>query len=215
MNRTRHDSSLSDQPPSEYYISRKYRQRSSKRKTIVYLSLALGLETLVLLFAIIALAANQNKQEELQQANAELTAQLAQTQPALENLKSELNALIQAKLPNLIKLELDKVIPIEKNGVKNVNFTVTGTSIKKQYEYKLTFENRGLTPIFPMVDIVLFNRSGIQVGIAQVGINERGERTSLAIDKGETRSYSAAIHFNQEDSEPEYFLIRAPLNGHL
>lgn len=215
MNQIRNDSSANNQQPAGYYMPRRYQQRSSKRKIIIYLSLALGLETLILLFALIAVAASKNQQEEIVQINEDLTTQLAQTQPELERLKGELNALIQAKLPNLTKLELDKVIPIEKNGVKNVNFTVTGTSLKKQYEYKLTFENRSLTPIFPMVDIVLFNRTGIQVGIAQVGINDRGERTSLAIDKGETRSYSAVINFNQEGSEPEYFLIRAPEHGHL
>ncbi|MFA5984472.1 MAG: hypothetical protein WC782_10695 [Methylococcaceae bacterium] len=209
MRLSKNPSNLQSDVDQEYnHPPRRYQRRSSKRKIIIYLCLALALETLTLISTVIVSGSHQKENYELKRLNDLQLAELESLRPELAKLRTELDSLIQSRLPHLTKLEFDQIIPINQDNVKNINFTLAGTAEKKQYEYKLTLENRSLSAIFPQIDIVLFNRAGIQVGIAQIGIDEHGTRTSVAVDKGETRSYTSIIPLNQNHTEPEYFIVR-------
>jgi hypothetical protein len=68
-------------------------------------------------------------------------------------------------------------------------------------------QNDTLSVIHPMVEILLFNDIGIQIGLAQVEHTDASTMTGrAALDPGEVRSFTAAIDLVREE-QPHYFLL--------
>ena len=133
--------------------------------------------------------------------------ELQQLRPQVEKLRKEVTALTESRLPGLRRLELDKVLVLNQAYVKNVVFTVSGKGDDLKYEYKMTARNASLNLVHPQVDILFFDRLGIQVGISRIGVNKEGAPTLDILERGESRSYSQNIALNGEN-RPEYFRLR-------
>jgi hypothetical protein len=193
----------------EYYGNHHHggRHRSTRTKLIVALSAGLVIETALLaaIFARMGYAEKENA--DLIQAEKKQAEELQVLRPAVQKLREEVTALAQMRLPDLQPLEFDKVITLDKHYVKNIVFSVAGKGDDKHYEFKLVTHNNTLNLIHPQIDILFFDRVGIQVGGARVGVQKDGTPTLDMLDRGETRSYSAAVELN-DNARPEYFRLR-------
>ena len=120
----------------------------------------------------------------------ELKSQLTQS-------KDELEKLIKGRLPAVMKLVPDQVLTVNKDFIKNIVFTVLTQNDSKHYEYKLVVENLSHKIIVPKFRLLIFDKSGVQIGMDQV---LRGEELA----PGESRSFSSKIDFFMTE-EPAYF----------
>ena len=126
----------------------------------------------------------------------ELKSQLAHS-------KDELEKLIKGRLPSVMKLEPDHVLPVDKDFIKNVVFTMVTHSGTKQYEYRLVLENLSHKVITPRFRLLVFDKYGVQIGIDQVLHGE-------VLDPGESRTYSSKLDFFLQE-EPAYFQVSSTI----
>jgi cell division protein FtsB len=197
------------------YRLRQYRNksgRSSRTKLVLILSLGLFAETVLLLILFIKLGVSEKNNLDLAIAENRQAQELAALKPELDKLRQNISQMTLERLPDLQRLEFDKVIPVDNEYVKNIVFTVAGKNGVKAYEYKLVMHNTGLTLVHPQLDILFFDRVGIQVGLAQLGIHKDGTPTLDMLERGEIRSFSSGIQLNDEVA-PEYFKIKIRHHG--
>jgi len=125
----------------------------------------------------------------------------------LDTLKDQRDALVQGRIPGLLPLTYDETISTDDEAVRNIIFTQVKNHTKRTYEYRLVMHNNTLSPIHPMVEIMLFNEVGIQVGLARVEHANASTGTgSPALEPGEVRSYTASIDLIRNET-PRYFLL--------
>jgi len=125
----------------------------------------------------------------------------------LETIKNERDALVQGRIPGLLPLKYDETITPEHQYIRNIIFTMVKNGTQETYEYRLVMQNDTLSVIHPMVDILLFNDIGIQIGLARVQHKHASTATGRSsLDPGEVRSYTATIDLIR-DEEPHYFLL--------
>ena len=132
----------------------------------------------------------------------------------LETVRKELDALVQNKIPGLLPLKYDEAIPVGNQYVRNIIFTLVKNGKKRKYEYHLVMHNETLSTIHPVVELLLFNDTGIQIGVAQVEYKDASTKSRhSALDPGEVRSYTSFIDVNR-DEEPRYFFLAvSEING--
>lgn len=133
--------------------------------------------------------------------------ELQALKPEVEKLRADIAALTTSRLPNLTKLEFDKVIPLDLGYVKNIVFTVAGKNSDKHYEYKIVMHNTDLTLIHPEVDVLFFDRVGVQVGVSKIGFHQDGTPNLDMLERGEVRSFSSMVDLTG-DADPEYFRVK-------
>jgi len=125
----------------------------------------------------------------------------------LETVRKELDTLVQNRIPGLLPLKYDEAITVDNQYVRNIIFTLVKNGKKRKYEYRLVLHNDTLSIIQPVVDILLFNDTGIQIGVAQVEYKDASTKAGhSALDPGEVRSYTSSIDLNR-DEEPKYFFL--------
>lgn len=168
---------------------------------------ALALETLVLVFLIVTVGVQEKENSDLVAESKKLTAELAMARPELEKLREEVEALVSGRLPHLSRLELDKVVPLNKEYVKNVTFSVAGTSKEQHHEFKMVMHNSGLLAVHPRVDVLFFNEVGLQIGVSPIGIHKDGTPTLDMLERGEIRSFGGVVEV-VENERPVYFMVR-------
>ena len=133
-----------------------------------------------------------------------ITEQSEDTKSRIKTLESEIQALTLNRLPGLIGLNYDEVLNVDKQYVKNIVFTRTGKKGAHLYEYKVVLENHD-TALQPALKVILFNRSGVQVGMSELSNKvEQGGITRL--DQDEVRTHYSAVQLHRR-SEPEYFQV--------
>ncbi|QSA96479.1 hypothetical protein [Methylococcus sp. EFPC2] len=180
---------------------------SSGRRVILVIVAALALETLVLVFLIVTVGVQEKENSDLVAESKKLTAELAMARPELEKLREEVEALVSGRLPHLSRLELDKVVPLNKEYVKNVTFSVAGTSKEQHHEFKMVMHNSGLLAVHPRVDVLFFNEVGLQIGVSPIGIHKDGTPTLDMLERGEIRSFGGVVEV-VENERPVYFMVR-------
>ncbi|CAL1240337.1 hypothetical protein [Candidatus Methylocalor cossyra] len=184
------------------------RHRSSKNnKLVLFLGIGLVVETVLLLAVYLKMSIAEQENLELILTERKQSQELDLLRPQVNKLQADIAAMTQSRLPDLIRLEFDKVIPIDRDYVKNIVFTVAGRGGEKHYEYKIVMHNGGLNLIHPQVDILFFDHVGIQVGISRLGVQPDGTPTLEMMDRGETRSFSSKIELSDK-VQPEYFRLR-------
>lgn len=183
------------------------RSRSSKTKTIALLGIGLVLETAVLLVSYVRMSVAESENLDLVLAERKQTQELQALRPKIEKLQSDIDMLARSRLPDLTPLEFDKVIPVDKDYVKNIVFTLSGRGIQKAYEYKVVMHNGSLNLVHPQADILFFDDLGIQIGISRLGVQKDGTPTLEMMDRGENRSFSSKLEELSEDSAPKYFRL--------
>lgn len=189
------------------YNSGKRRHHSSKRRLVLILSLALVAETGLLLATYIRMSLAESENRVLAITERKQAEELEALRPRVDKLQGEIAALTESRLPGLARLELDKVLTVDQDYVKNIVFTVAGKGDDMRYEYKMTTRNSSLNLVHPQVDILFFDTLGIQVGISRIGVTKDGTSTLDMLERGETRSYSDKIDLSKE-SRPEYFRLK-------
>ncbi|CAI8880780.1 hypothetical protein [Methylocaldum szegediense] len=202
------DSAHVTEKSKSYWHQGKYKYRSSSRtKLIFFLSIVSIVEAVMLLILFIQLALTEQEKLELTVLEKKQAQELKALRPEVERLRAEIASLTASRLPNLAKLELDKVINLEMDYVKNIVFTVAGKGSDKHYEYKIVMENSGLSLVHPAVDILFFDRVGVQVGLSKIGFHEDGTPNLDMLERGEVRSFSASVDL-VDDAKPEYFRVK-------
>ena len=150
------------------------------------------------------------KSAESEQALIELRLQqktLDSISSELDEVKAERDALVQGRIPGLLPLKYDEMITPDQQYIRNIIFTMVRNGQQDTYEYRLVVHNDTLSVIYPMVEILLFNDIGIQIGLARVQHKDASTATGRAsLDPGEVRSYTATIDLIR-DEEPHYFLL--------
>ncbi|MGX2042179.1 hypothetical protein ACWJKU_18930 [Methylocaldum sp. MU1018] len=171
------------------------------------MSVGLVIETALLLVLFIQLTLSEQENLDLTVAEKKQAQELEALKPEVEKLRADIAALTVERLPNLAKLEFDQVIPLDLGYVKNIVFTVAGKDSDKRYEYKIVMHNPGLSLIHPEVDILFFDRVGIQVGLSRIGFHPDGTPNLDMLERGEVRSFSSKVELT-DDADPEYFRIK-------
>ncbi|MFO7858139.1 MAG: hypothetical protein R6V11_04370, partial [Ectothiorhodospiraceae bacterium] len=136
-----------------------------------------------------------------------LNAMERQLTEEIATQREEIALLVQGRAPRLRPIVLDEVVPINQGYVRHVLFTVTRKGSAENYEYTMVMENDSHGQIDPDVKIMFFDRTGIQVGVSEIGWQPRGRQNVDSLARGEVRSHSASVDLFDE-SPPEYFLVR-------
>jgi hypothetical protein len=205
--------STSQSKAGDVRSGRSRRPRSSYRyETRIkrYRYLLAGISILFLLIYVFTWFHVARKSAESEQALLELRIQektLGTVSSELETVRNERDALVQGRIPGLLPVTYDETIPTDNEYIRNIIFTLVKNGKKETYEYRLVMHNGTLSVIHPMVEILLFNDIGIQIGLAQVEHANASTGTGRsALDPGEVRSYTAAIELIRNE-EPRYFLL--------
>lgn len=192
---------------------RSRRPRSSYRcETRIrrYRYLLAGISILFLLIYTFTWFYVARKSAESEQALLQLRIQektLGTVNSELETVRNERDALVQGRIPGLLPLTYDETISTDNEYIRNIIFTLVKNGKQETYEYRLVMHNETLSVIHPMVEILLFNDVGVQIGLAQVEHANASTGTGrVALDPGEVRSYTAAINLIR-NKEPRYFLL--------
>ena len=187
--------------------SRRSRSSHHSRQKIWGLSLLL-LILLAILF--ISFIYGSSRIEELSSRASSIQEQLLLKKKEVDELKSnlaqandKLEQVIKGRFPTVLKLVPDKVIAVNNDSIKNIVFTVVKHDGSRQYEYKLVVENRSRKIIVPKFRLLVFDKSGLQIGVDQVMSSEE-------LGPGESRSYSSRVDFFMKE-KPAYFYISDPI----
>ena len=125
----------------------------------------------------------------------------------LDQVKAERDALVQERIPGLMPLKYDEMITPDQQYIRNIIFTMVRNGQEETYEYRLVIHNDTLSVIHPVVEILLFNDIGIQIGLGRVQHKDASTATGRpSLDPGEVRSYTATIDMIRHE-EPHYFLL--------
>jgi len=136
-------------------------------------------------------------------------SELLQTKQLVAAQEVELGALLKQRIPGVTNLELEKLYEINKKQVKKLSFSEVGVGAEKRLAYYAVLKNTDAEPVVPAATILLFDRKGLQTGMARVtreAATTPSEREQL--QPGETRAYSASIQ-PMRDDPPAYFLVEA------
>ena len=185
-----------------------YRYQSMVRRYKIYLVI-ISLIFLIMLFFMWLDSSKDSS--EYHQAILDLRKQEAIAKnlaTELETVKGERDILVQQRIPGLVPLRYDEAINIENEYVRNIIFTLAKSGKKNIYEYRLVLHNNTLMVARPKAEIILFNDTGIQIGMAQIKQSDATTEIDgrAGLDPGEVRSYTAAIDLIR-DEEPSYFLL--------
>ncbi len=175
-----------------------------------YKYLLAGISTLFLLIYVFTWFHIARKSTEHEQTLLELRKQeiaMSTIISKLETVRNEMDVLVQNRIPGLLPLKYDEVITIDDKYIRNIIFTLARNGKKRNYEYRLVMHNDTLSVVRPVVEILLFNDIGIQIGVTQVEYMDAStgtERSALYPD--EVRSYTSSIDLIRNE-EPSYFLL--------
>lgn len=190
-----------------------YRAHSWSRRSKLLLLLVLVL-VLIDFFTALLLGTQVytlNRQNQtLRSSLAQTEEKLRQVTPELQKLRVDLEELIRGKLPRLRKLEYDQVLSLDDQYLKNITFTEIVNRDSRNHEYKLVVQNNTSAPLWPEIQLLVFNELGIQVGSAEIGTRQPNALKASSLGVGEVRSYTASIDLADEETTPTYFMIRFP-----
>lgn len=184
------------------------RRRSSRRALKAALAVTLTVLGLVLVLGWGYTTALRGRVASAELNVARQQEALGAAEQELAKLRAERDALASGRLPGLIPLEYDRAIEIDRQYVRNVIFTETGTPDAHRYEYRLVAENGGTSMLRPSVRLLFFDGSGIQIGESVIDRDAIGASGGVAawLQPGETRSYTAVVGL-EDDAVPRYFLL--------
>lgn len=134
----------------------------------------------------------------------QMRQQKEQADARLQEVEKELASHVVGNLPDLNSLTYNKVIEVEQKYVKNIVFSVSRKGGETSYEFQLQLHNKSPIVIQPRVKILLFDHTGLQIGIADL----KGIKDNVLIPE-ETRSLHDVFEITLENREPAYFMVIA------
>lgn len=194
-------------------VSRGSRSRS-KAKKIRRLKILVALLTLGLVFVImgwiLAWAKLQKAEEKAGVLDADLRRmeiKMAEARVGAEKRESEMLSLMENRIPGLSEIVFNKLLDVNDQYLLNVTFSEVGVGEDKTLEFHAMLANYGSRMVLPQVKILLFNDSGLQVGMLKLERSHATGTVTLAdLEPGETRSYHAQIPL-ELDAAPKYYLL--------
>ncbi len=196
----------SERTANSVHTSRSSLARTKRKRLTLILSAALVFSFLLNLVLGVMLGSSSREVTLSVAVEQKLQRELSEIKPKFEKMAAEIEALTLNRLPGLVVLDYDKVLPVNEQYIKNIVFTQTGSEKNKRYEYKIVMDNRNLLPVRPELKILFFDRVGIQVGFSELGMGE-GLPISDHLERGEIRSYSSSIVLS-DGLEPKYFQVQ-------
>ena len=181
----------------------------SRRRTLIIIALSIASFSMFIALLVLSVKLNDSRRElaDVSFLERKQARELERLRPRVAELEQEVSALVESRLPHLTQLEFDKVFPVDQEYVKNIVFSLAGKGGIRNYEYKLVMENRAFHSIQPHVQVLIFDRNGIQIGLSELGVNEDGKFTQPMLEHEEIRSHVDEIVLS-EDATPEYFMVR-------
>ncbi|MGB0720837.1 MAG: hypothetical protein ACPGU7_00445 [Gammaproteobacteria bacterium] len=127
-------------------------------------------------------------------------AEFAALETEMADLRKQMEAIVQGRVPGLNKIVYDRVIDVDDKYLKNVIFTVSRKGSETSYGFNISLHNRSPNVIEPKLDLYLFNDSGLQIGAASLkGLSDQ------VLIPDEQRSFNGQIELNL-NGEPTYFM---------
>ena len=210
---TRYAEEVRSQRPTGDRRSRGWSRRS-KLLLIVILVMVLG-DILAALLLGMRMYALDRQNRELRVKLTQTESELQQLTPTLQTLRDNLDILVRGKLPRLRELVYDQVLPLGGPYLKNVTFTEIVRRDAHIHEFKLVVQNNTPAPLWPEVQLYLFDAFGVQIGSAEIGTPNPAALKTESLGAGETRSYTAPVQLWDATAKPVYFLVRTPRRGTL
>jgi hypothetical protein len=165
--------------------------------------------SMMLIRANSKIAAHGSEAGSLASALTRTQGELQQTKQLVAAQEVELSALTKQRIPGVSNLDIDKLYDINQRYVKKLSFSEAGVGAEKRLTYYAVLKNTTEAPVTPAVSIMLFDRKGLQTGMAHVTREASTTPTEREqLQPGETRAYSAAIPVIRPE-EPVYFLVEA------
>jgi len=173
---SRPETRSSSRRSSSGHRSGRHRHRSSTRPRALLYLLFLGFSIVVImLIAMYLLFAYTRANDEIVTLRGQLDskqAELLKANASIQDIEAEFAALVDGRLPHLQELEFDKIINIPQRYIKNIVFTETRLDGTKSYEYRIVAENNERQMVAPIIRVLLFDRSGVQISSAVVEGNK-------------------------------------------
>lgn len=198
--------------------SRHHRRRSKGARQVAKLNrsvrnLKIALTTVIMVLTT-AVVIGKRYQDQLSFESAGLQRKVDSLQERLakedtlnKKLLADMDAMVESRLPGLRKMELDQVIPISQQYVKNLIFVVSKDGTKTTYDYTLVVFNANSTPVIARTILRLFNDRGIEIGNTNItDVGEANDGLKRSLSPGEIRSYSGSASVSGQ-AEPAYFLL--------
>jgi len=181
-------------------------QRTNRNLKIGMAVLIMSLTAVIVVGKQVQSKLDQRSTQQEQRIDA-LRLQLSESETLSRQLLSDMNALVESRLPGLRPLEFDTIVQISEQYVKNVIFALSKDGNKTSYEYRFVLFNPKITPVFPRMKLLLFNDRGLQVGGSDVTLTgEASEGRVRSLGPGEIRSYNGSTEVTS-NSKPTYFML--------
>ncbi len=137
----------------------------------------------------------------------QVEAELARAQERITSLNSDLQILLQNRIPGVDQLVYNRQIELNDQYVQSITFVESGLGNEKTVEFSTVLQNVRTGPILPKVTIVLFDEAGMQTGMAQLDRSHTITPVDIPeMQPGETRTYSTRIELNREQPS-KYFVV--------
>ena len=188
----------------------KQRRQVVIARVVAILAITVGVVLSVLLISVRSQLATRNHDTGILASTLNRTqSELTETKQLVAAQEVELGALLKQRIPGVARLETEQLIDVNNRYVKKLMFSEAGTGMEKRLTYSAVLKNTGNQPITPAVTILLFDRKGLQTGMAQVipsAATAPGQEEQL--QPGETRSYSGLVQRIRSDADTHsYFLV--------
>ena len=185
------------------------RHHRSRRRTLLIIALSIACFSMFIALVVMSVKLDDRRRElaDITFLERKHSRKLSHLEPRVAELEAEIAALVESRLPHLTQLRFDKVFTVDQAYVKNIVFSLAGKGGIRTYEYKLLMENQEFHSIQPYIQVLLFDRNGIQIGLSELGVDEDGKFTQPMLEHEEIRSHVDAIALS-EDVTPEYFMVR-------
>ena len=189
---------------------RAHYSRNHRSRVVYGLGTLAAILFFAFLFVSIKLSLYAKELNDITILNHRQERELKELRPMVERLEKQVADLVQQRIPGLHPLVFDQLISIDQQYVRNIIFTLIGKEENRQYEYKLTMKNNGLTAVHPIVKILFFDQLGIQVANSVIGVDEHGDPTLDVLERGEVRSYTKTIDLS-DGHQARYFMVMVDL----
>lgn len=184
------------------HSSRRHRRHRTSANIILFVTGLVIVLVVFIIFASYLFLAGSHSRGEISWLQTQLDAretELREANRKIQDIEAEFAALVDQKLPHLQELSFDEVINVWQDFVKNIVFTQTHLNGVRTYEFRIVAENNNSKLVSPKFRVLLFDRSGVQIG----GATEAG---GALLRSGESTTFYDRLDIFI-DAVPAYFYI--------
>lgn len=123
-------------------------------------------------------------------------------------IQVENDSLVQGRIPGLTPIKFDEPFKLNET-LKSIIFTRTEHNGQVSYEYLAVVQNLTNDVIRPASLLLLFDKSGVEIGRSYIAISKTfGDRSELiALQPGESHSFSGNIDLSNKSIKPAFFKL--------